>query len=208
MSYISIPPHGRSVGLKLVAFDLDGTLANLPIDWDALRARVREFMGTDHPLKPLGPSIPVAAKGDRELEEAAFRIVEEAELEAARQARPDPELRRALEALRSRGVKIALVTLQARRPALTALEGLGVRDLFDVVVTRENGMSRDDQLAAAMREVGARPEETALVGDMPWDAEAGRKLGVLTVIVGEKAQGDQNVSSAAEAARLLLEMDP
>ena len=194
------------VRVKLAVFDLDGTLAHLPIDWDELRARVRELMGTDHPLKPLGPSIPVAARGDRELEERAFRIVEEAELEAARQARPDPELRAALERLRSAGAKLALVTLQARRPALTALEGLGVRDLFDEVVTREDSLSRDEQLRIALERLGVDPKEAAMVGDLPWDVEAGRRLGCVTVVVGERAKGDFNVGSAAEAARLLVEL--
>jgi len=196
------------VRLRLVVFDLDGTLARLPIDWDDLRARVREFMGTDHPLKPLGPSIPIAAGGDKELEEKAFKIVEEAELEAAREARPDLELRAALEQLRSAGAKLALVTLQARRPALTALEGLGVRDLFDLVITRENSLSREEQLRMALQRLRVKPGEAAMVGDLPWDAEAGKRLGCITVIVGERAKGDFNVASAAEAARLLAELDP
>jgi len=196
------------VRVKLAVFDLDGTLAHLPIDWDELRARVREFMGTDHPLKPLGPSIPIAAGGDKELEERAFKIVEEAELEAAREANPDPELRTALEQLKSAGAKLALVTLQARRPALTALEGLGVRDLFDEVITREDSLSREEQLRMALQKLGVEPREAAMVGDLPWDAEAGRRLGCVTVIVGDRAEGDFNVESAAEAARLLAELDP
>ncbi len=194
--------------VKLAVFDLDGTLAHLPIDWDELRARVREFMGTDHPLKPLGPSIPIAAGGDKELEERAFKIVEEAELEAAREANPDPELRTALEQLKSAGAKLALVTLQARRPALTALEGLGVKDLFDEIITREDSLSREEQLRMALQKLGVEPREAAMVGDLPWDAEAGRRLGCVTVIVGDRAEGDFNVESAAEAARLLAELDP
>ncbi len=194
--------------VKLAVFDLDGTLAHLPIDWDELRARVREFMGTDHPLKPLGPSIPVAAGENKELEERAFKIVEEAELEAAREAKPDPELRAALEELKSAGAKLALVTLQARRPALTALEGLGVGDLFDLVITREDSLSREEQLRMVLQRLRVKPGEAAMVGDLPWDAEAGRRLGCITVIVGERAKGDFNVESAAEAARLLAELDP
>ena len=149
--------------VKLAVFDLDGTLAHLPIDWDELRARVREFMGTDHPLKPLGPSIPIAAGGDKELEERAFKIVEEAELEAAREAKPNPELRTALEQLKSAGAKLALVTLQARRPALTALEGLGVKDLFDEIITREDSLSREEQLRMALQKLRVEPREAAMV---------------------------------------------
>ena len=133
---------------------------------------------------------------------------EEAELEAARGANPDPELRTALEQLKSAGAKLALVTLQARRPALTALEGLGVRDLFDEIITREDSLSREEQLRIALQKLGVEPREAAMVGDPPWDAEAGRRLGCVTVIVGDRAEGDFNVESAAEAARLLAELDP
>ena len=48
--------------IKAVIFDLDGTLVNLPINWDEIREKVRRVLKTRHPLKPLGVSVYEIAK--------------------------------------------------------------------------------------------------------------------------------------------------
>ncbi len=199
-----LPPHrGR---LKALVTDLDGTLADLGIDWDSVREEVRSLLRTDHPLRPLGPSIPLAAGSPGEAE-AAFRLVEEREMEAASRAAPDPALRGALERIRRMGLRVGLVTLQARRPAREALRRLGVADLFDALVTREFSASRVEQFRRAAELLGASPGEAVLVGDSPWDVEAGREAGAaLTVVVGRGARGDLNVGSFLELPAILARL--
>jgi len=170
----------------LLITDLDGTLVDLGIDWDQLRDRIRREMGWNHPLKPLGPSIPVAAGGDREKIEAAFKIVEIAEIEAAMRAERDEKLASSLERLRGFGLRIGLVTLQALKPALTALRRLGVLEFFDVIVTREISLSREEQLRLAIEKLRGTPERSIFVGDTEMDLESSRRIGCLFVSVGRR----------------------
>ncbi len=175
-------------GKEALITDLDGTLADLGIDWDALREKVRREMNWNHPLKPLGRSIPKAARNEDEMRRA-FQIVEEAELEAAERACPKPAIRKILLRVKERGLKIGLVTLQAKRPAERVLEKLGIIDLFDVIVTREYSLDRKEQLLLALRKLGVEPERCVFFGDMPWDIEAGKELGCLTVCVRTDVEG-------------------
>lgn len=168
--------------------DLDGTLIDLGIDWDSLRERVRGEMGWDHPLKPLGPSIPIAAR-NKEEEERAFRIVEEAELAASERAEPNPRLIKIFRRVRELGMKIALVTLQARSPALRVLERMEILDFFDVIITREDSLDRRKQLELALHKLGAMPEKCVFFGDTQWDVEAGKELGCTTICVRRRIEG-------------------
>ncbi len=175
-------------GKKALITDLDGTLTNLGINWDSLREKVRREMGWNHPLRPLGMSIPKAARNKEEIDKA-FSIVEKAELEAAERARFNPSLRLTLSKIKEVGLKIGLVTLQARRPATKALDNLGVMEFFDIIVTREYSLDRKKQLEFAMEKLGVRPRECIFVGDAPWDVKAGKELGCLTVCVRREVEG-------------------
>ncbi len=175
-------------GKKALITDLDGTLTNLGIDWDSLREKVRKEMGWDHPLRPLGMSIPKAAKNKEEIEKA-FSIVEKAELEAAERASFNPSLREVLNKVKGAGLRVGLVTLQAKRPAIEALNRLGVIDLFDIIVTREYSLDRKKQLELAMEKLHVKPAECIFVGDAPWDVKAGRELGCLTICVRREIEG-------------------
>lgn len=168
--------------------DLDGTLVDLGIDWDSLRERIRREMGWDHPLRPLGPSIPEAARSKAE-EEMAFRIVEEAEQMASERAEFNQKIVEIFRRMKERGLKVALVTLQARRPALTVLERLGILGFFDVIVTRESSLKRKEQLRIAIDALGVKPERCLFFGDTQWDVEAGRELGCEVVCVGRRIEG-------------------
>lgn len=177
--------HELLQGKEAVITDLDGTLVDLGIDWDSLREKIRREMGWDHPLKPLGPSIPKVARSKEE-EERAFTIVEEAELMASERAVPNYKLVKVLSRVKLIGLKIALVTLQARKPAIRVLERMKILDFFDVVITREDSLDRKKQLELAIEKLGVKPEKCVFFGDTQWDVEAGKELGCVTVCVGRR----------------------
>lgn len=178
-------------GKEAIITDLDGTIVDLGIDWDSLRERVRREMGWDHPLKPLGPSIPKAARSKIE-EEAAFRIVEEAEQEASERAEFNSKIVEIFRRIKGRGLKLALVTLQARRPATTTLERLGILRFFDVLVARDVSLDRKEQLRIAIEGLGVRPQDCLFFGDTQWDVEAARELGCEIVCVGRRIEGSDH----------------
>ncbi len=145
-------------------------------------------MGWDHPLRPLGRSIPIAARNEDEVKRA-FEIVEEEELKAASRARQDEELRKFLVSLRKEGLQIGLVTMQASRSAVLVLRNMNLADLFDVIVTREYSLDRREQLVYALKKLGVKGGDCVFLGDMEWDVRSGKEIGCLTICVGGKIEG-------------------
>ncbi|MEM3832737.1 MAG: HAD-IA family hydrolase [Thermoprotei archaeon] len=169
--------------------DLDGTLVKLNINWEALRSVVRKLLNTDHPLKPLATSIPIAAKGNHELIKKAFDYIKNVELRASSDVMRDEVLIDFFKWLKLNGVRIGLVTLQAMEPATLALYKLGVLKFFSVIITREHDLRRINQLSLALRELNADAKKTIFVGDTQWDVEAGKMLGCYTVSVNQSIPG-------------------
>jgi len=171
--------------IKCLVTDLDGTLIRLPVDWDYIREKVRLFLKTEHPLKPLIQSIDEIVH-DEALIRAVFSIIEEYEVKAIKTIRREPELREFLVDLKNRGIRIALVTQQGTRPAKIALYKLGILDLFDLIITRDIIRRREDQLRKVLEITDIDASEVLFIGDAPWDYEAGTSLGCITIIVGSR----------------------
>lgn len=184
--------------LKFLITDLDGTLTNLNINWSHLREIIREILKTSHPLKPLATSIPEAAGGNVDLIREAYEVIEDYEYKAALKASRDVKLIEFLRGVKELGFKVALVTLQARRPAVKALEKLGVLEYFDVIITRDDSIFREEQLRIVIDRFKAKPEEIVFVGDTIWDLEAGRRLKLKTFIVGGEGNENYRLNSITE----------
>jgi len=89
-----------------------------------------------------------------------------------------------LEELRKKGLKMAIVTTRSRKELLHILKTFSIESYFGVAVSRDdvkNGKPSPDPLLFALRQLGLRPDETAMVGDMPTDIEAGRRAGTKTI---------------------------
>ncbi len=161
------------MALKLVIFDLDGTLLEPQLDFDAMRREIG---------LPDGITL---LEGMAELDEAgrarAERIVAEHETRAAESSRPMPGAAALIEQLRRRGTKVAVLTRNSRNSLRRACERHGLA--FDAAVTREDMTPKPspDGVHHLMEACGAGPRETVLVGDFRYDVEAGAAAGVRTV---------------------------
>jgi phosphoglycolate phosphatase-like HAD superfamily hydrolase len=71
------------VNARLLAFDLDGTLAYLDVDWADAGARIAALLEVDAPLTPLLPAID-DLRLDPERGRRTFDLIDGAELAAAR----------------------------------------------------------------------------------------------------------------------------
>ncbi|MGB9728735.1 MAG: HAD family hydrolase [Thermoprotei archaeon] len=179
--------------------DLDGTLVKLDINWEMLRNAIRKLLNTDHPLRPLATSIPIAAKGDSELIKKAFDYIKNVELKASDNIVRDEVLIDIFKWLKLNGVKIGLVTLQASEPATLVLRKLGILEYFSVIVTRDHDLYRINQLSLALKELKADAKKTVFIGDTQWDIEAGKALGCYTVSVNQSISGaDYYVKNISE----------
>lgn len=105
-------------------------------------------------------------------------------------ATPYPETIQALEQLKSKGIKIALISNTFKRSVDGLLEKLGMDRLFDVVCWsyEEGHLKHDTQLIEiALEKLGVSKEDAVMVGDsMETDIAGAEKAGVTPVLVDRK----------------------
>jgi HAD superfamily hydrolase (TIGR01549 family) len=152
-----------------VVFDLDGTLACLPIDWEALFEEFRRIMHVD----VVRPVVDVVSRVDKRTRREVFAAWDRAELAIYQNATPCGE---GMQLYReSTGKPMALVTLQGRAVVARLLEKFGLK--FEVMVTREDSLFRAEQLRSVIGKLGVPAKDLLFVGNAESDAAAAETLG-------------------------------
>ncbi len=155
--------------IEAVIFDLDGTLIQLPIDYDAFFEELKRILKKEN----VHPLLETLSKLDADKKEKAFRAWENAELSASDKITFNED-----------GMKIynkfadkprALVTMQGRTLVNTKLDQLGL--VFDATVTREDSLDRVEQLKIASHKIKACFQTLLFVGNIKNDAFAAKKIG-------------------------------
>jgi HAD superfamily hydrolase (TIGR01509 family) len=161
------------MALKLVIFDLDGTLLEPALDFDAIKREI----GLPADL-PILEGLDTLTQAERV---RANRILDRREEEAAARSRLMPGAEALLEWLRRRNVQIAVLTRNSRASVRRAEERHGLR--FDAVVAREDKQPKPspDGVRHLMEACGAGAGETVVMGDFRFDVEAGAAAGCRTI---------------------------
>jgi len=145
--------------IKLVIFDIDGTLLKLPIRWSEALAQIARVYGTRR--KFLGMLAEVEGK---EIFDKINQILGKYELEASEKPVLYDDALKTIKKL-SENFVIAYVTLQSRAAAERVLEKAGLAKYARCLVTRENAAVRLKQILLVMKRLGFRADETIFVGD-------------------------------------------
>ena len=163
-------------------FDMDGTLTIATHDFVAMR----EALGLPDDSSILEG---IAAKPEAERARLSAKL-NELELEYARDARPQPGAAELLEALRSRGARLAILTRNDKQLAELTLDVCGLRTFFDdaLILGRDEHAPKPapDGIVHLMQHWNATHGSTVMVGDYVYDLKAGRAAGVTTVHFDEQ----------------------
>lgn len=208
----------RFGSLQAVVFDLDGTLADsLPDIAFALNAALLQSGFDPVPEPDVGRMV---GGGTRLLVERALTrlgsapattdgvhatFLAEYERNACVRTRLYPEARQILSELGAAGLRLGVCTNKPQDITARVLETLGIAALFGSVV---GGNAVDqlkpapDMLARVMRDLGAAPGATVMVGDSGADAGAARAAGTRLVLLehGYASDGVQNLGADAVLA--------
>ncbi len=161
----------RDGSMTLLILDFDGTLYDLPVDYAGLRAA----LGL-RPEDSLGESYQrYLDEGD----EQRLATVTRFELDAVEHGRLMPGAADLLD----RAGPTAVVTRNSR---LAVVAALGELVQHVLVVGREDVprlKPAPDGLSSALNHFSCPPEDAVVIGDTSHDVEAGRALGVRTVVV-------------------------
>jgi len=210
----------RTTPFQALAFDFDGTLAALTIDFELMNRRLAALaeIFLEEPVSPDGlPALEwteqlaglVLARGGRDLS-LEFRtrcrfLIMDMEIKAAAQSSLFPSTRPMLASLRSRGVRTAIITRNCT-PAVQALFP-DVADHADCVLPRESvAKVKPDpgHLLAALEQLGVPPADTLMIGDHPLDMLTGQRVGTATAAV---ASGNLSLDELRQASPDYLAQD-
>jgi HAD superfamily hydrolase (TIGR01509 family) len=159
---------------RAVIFDLDGTLTEPLLDFDAMRAEIG---------LPAGPILEQLALADAATQARAEEILRRHEREAIARATLADGCAELLAHLASREIPAAILTRNIREVVDTFVASFGFD--FAAVYTREDGPHKPSPAGvfALCERMGVAPAETSMVGDYKFDILAGRAAGCSTVLV-------------------------
>jgi pyrophosphatase PpaX len=178
---------------SVVLFDLDGTVIDSgAIILASMRHAAKEVLGLEPPDEELmaavgGPGL------EAQMRELAPDRVEE--LVTVYRAHNEPlhdtlavceGMDDVLVRLKDEGRRLGIVTAKRRATVELAFDAVPLRHLFDTVVGGDETTRHKpdpDPLLLALERLDARPEDTAYVGDAPFDVRAAKAAGVHAVAV-------------------------
>lgn len=194
-----LDPHS----IKLVIFDLDGTLIDSRLDLvhsvnAALRHIQRPELPDDVIASYVGDGAPILiqrALGGEVVDEALVRKGLEYFLSYYREHKLDhttvyPGIREALSSIQNSGNgmprRLAVLTNKPVNPSRAIVEALGMSRYFSQIYGGNSFATKKPQPEGALKllsEADVQPEQAAIVGDSHIDIRTGRNAGLWTVAV-------------------------
>lgn len=207
-----IPPR-----IQTVLFDLDGTIVDtneliIQSFLHALQGVVAPEFGREHIIPSMGMPLSVQLQlfsGKEDVVELTrlyreFNLQKHDEMVALFEG-----VAEVVHALHQAGIKLGVVTTKMRLTTERALRLFGLYDYMESIVTIddvENPKPHPEPVLTAIRNLGARPETTIMVGDSVVDMEAARRAGAFAVGVAWSLKGEA-VLREAGADYVLQTMD-
>lgn len=180
--------------IKLVIFDLDGTL----IDAYAAISSSFNYVMCGLGLKPKSLRLIRSAVGwgdvnllrpyvpEHDLARALRLYRNHHKLSLLKQSRLYPQVKSLLQQFKFQGCKLAVASNRPSRFSLLLLRHLRIIDFFDYVLCADKlkrGKPNPEILNKIIKKFAFRKSQVLYVGDMVIDAQAGRRAKVKTIIV-------------------------
>lgn len=185
--------------IKLVAFDLDGTLADtIPFTLEAFKKAVAPYTAHDLNDETIMKTFGLNEKGmikavvDDHYEEALtdfYHLYDHLHEQCAEPFHGIPEI---LQALQTKEIKIALITGKGQKAADITLEKLKIGAFFDDIETGlEDRPNKAQALEKLIRKYQLAKNEMIYVGDAVSDVHEARKAGVVCLSAAWKKPSER-----------------
>ncbi len=175
--------------LKGFIFDLDGTLINsLPVVRTSFSRTLLKFSGREYSEKELSSLFGPSEEGifkklfpDSWQESLQFYLDEYDRLHV-NYADPFPGIVDALNLLQERKIKLALVSGKGAGSMEISLKHSGLKHFFEVIITgSEHQASKPEHIRKILKHWNYTPDEVAYVGDIAYDVQAAKEVGILSI---------------------------
>ena len=190
--------------IKGVIFDLDGTLIQLPINYDVIQKNLKELFNISENLKPLIPTIIELSKNDQNKIKTAFSLICKEEILASKNFKIMNEAVEVLKFLKSKNLILCLVTMQCRAALKEILYKMNILDLFDFVISRDENYDRFEQIQNSLNNISLNSSEVLVIGDRIHDVESAKKAGCIPILKINKIK--KNPSFDCRIIRNLVEI--
>lgn len=179
--------------IKCVLFDLDGTLIDsIPLIRESFRYAAREVLGSEIPDKLLLANV---GKPLEEQMEAIDRRKARELVEAYRKynhlhhdekVRCYPGIKKLLDKLKRKSVKVGVVTSKSRYLALRGLEVCKIIEHIDSLIAADDVSIHKpfpEPIIRCLENLNCSIDEGIFIGDSPFDIRAGKDAGLYTIAV-------------------------
>lgn len=181
--------------LKGIIFDLDSTLVDSHVDFPKMKRNIIELLESNgHPIGTLSPTdqttvvIMEHAENEwerqgkpederRRLRDAITIHMNQGELEAVETLKEIPGVAEAVEKLKVRGLKLAILTRGHHEYAVEALKKTGMYHYFDVILGRgETPQPKPykEAIDYTVRQMGLTVDDVVMVGDHQIDYDSAK----------------------------------
>jgi HAD superfamily hydrolase (TIGR01549 family) len=183
--------------VKVMGFDLDGTLVRMKLDFNT----IRKELGI-----PPGDTLQYIQSLPKEKGISLMRQLEEKERKAALEAEISQGARELIQECRERDIKVVVVTRNSQESAALTLEILDLD--VDMILSREEADPKPspEALNIVLNHYGIEPYEMAYVGDYIYDVQAGNAAGVKTILLTSQERAHEWAQMATFVAVDLLEV--
>lgn len=187
MNYFNLEHIIKPMSVKLVIFDLDGTVVENNYDW----AFIRKTLGVEN-----GSILSYLDRLPETERKEKYARLEEFERQQTRLARLKPGIQEFLAYLRSTGLRTALVTNNNRENTEYLLKKFNLE--FDLVITRESGLYKPtgEPFKEVMARLELKPEETVVIGDTHYDLLAAEQAGIANIFILKSSMTPDNLGKA------------
>ena len=167
---------------KGIIFDLDGTLIQLPVNYDIIQNNLKEFFNTSKNLKPLIPTIIKLSKNDQNKIITSFNLICKEEILASKNFKIMTDAVEILKFLKSKNLILCLVTMQCKNALEKILQKMDVLDLFDSIISRDDSYDRFEQIQNSLKNIHLESSNVLVVGDRIHDVESAKKAGCIPIL--------------------------
>lgn len=181
--------------LDAIIFDFDGTLADVPLDFDFMKTKIAALGEVFMDARPVPDATPALEWLERLSAEVMERdraegmeflsrgrlVIAATELDAARNGCLFEFTRPVLDDLAGLGVAAGVITRNISAAVKCVFPD--IEDHLKVFIPREDAtrLKPDpDHLLRALERIGVSPDRALMVGDHPMDVQTGRNAGTLS----------------------------
>lgn len=178
------------MSVKAVLFDFDGTLFELKVDWLQVRQELKDllkFPGPASEFKPLKSRIQEVVgnlPNREEVEKRAYDIISQHEIKGAEEGYPHEGAREILEWSVDKGIRIVILTRNARDCVYPVLEKYSWPKPNLIIAREDVKKGKPDPEAGllVLEKLQLQKEDCLIVGDSLPDLELAKNLGVKSVL--------------------------